>query len=141
MTNPTMHSTTFASRAAGFLLVAGVLVAAGCGRGARAGGPGSSFAVAPCPGAESATRRDTATVVVAIRAEPAPGENAEATVRVQGETERSDVLVNPSVPLTLRLPRGIYDVRVTLPGYVGAGGRMTLTGGCATEMTVGLQKR
>ena len=140
MTNPTMHSTTVARRAATLLLGASVLVAAGCGRAARTG-PGSSFAVAPCAGAASATPGDTATVVVAIRAEPAAGENAEATVRVQGEAERSDVLVNPAVPLTLRLPRGVYDVRVTLPGYLAAGGRMTLTDGCATEMTVGLQKR
>ncbi len=117
------------------------MLLAACGGGAAsAPGQRSTLTANECAPATDATRRTPASLVVAMVAEPAVAPDVEATVRIAGELSRSDVTVPVAGGMKLELPPGVYDVRVSLRGYEAAAKRITLTGGCAAEMTASLKR-
>ena len=103
-------------------------------------GARSTFAFTPCQSAPNASPRDTATVNVMLTTEPAASDSAEAAIRIEGETDRSTMNVNASAPLTMRLLRGVYDLRISLAGYRAVSGQMALTAGCSTNLTITLRR-
>ena len=113
-----------------------------CSRAGGATGQGSSITVSPCPAETSETRGAVANLVLTMRTEPALATDAEATVRLQGaENYRTDVSVSVAGGSRIELPRGIYDVRVSLRGYDAVATQATLTGGCNAEMVATLRRR
>lgn len=114
---------------------------AACGGGAaRAPGQRSSLTANECAPATDANRRTPASLVVAMTADPAVAPDAEATVRIAGDLSRSDITVPVAGGMQLELPPGVYEVRVSLRGYDVVAKRITLTGGCAAEITATLKR-
>jgi hypothetical protein len=121
--------------------VASIAIAA-CSRAGVGTGRGSSISVSPCPAESNDTRGAVANLVLTMHTEPAIASGAEATVRVEGpDNYRTDVSLSVAGGSRIELPRGIYDVRVSLRGYDGVATRATLTGGCSAEMVATLRRR
>lgn len=118
----------------------GLLAACG-GTGGANPAPVSSATVSACNAADNATRRAPATLVLVIRTEPAAGDSALASVRVEGETFKSDLSVSAAGGSRMDLERGVYDIRVSVRGYDPVAARATLTGGCSAEMVATLRRR
>ncbi len=96
------------------------------------------------PGVPAATVNDApplATLTVVLRTEPAVVAGTEASLRLDGETTRNSLRVDAALPQPFTLAKGVYVVRVSLPGYVGVEGRASLTAGCEATMTMVLRKR
>lgn len=118
-----------------------MLLLASCGGGgASAPGARSTFTANTCAPSTDAARRTPASLVVAMVADPAVAPDAEAAVRIQGDQSRSHITVPVAGGMQLALPPGVYDVRVSLRGYESTAKRITLTGGCAAEMTANLKR-
>jgi hypothetical protein len=115
---------------------------AACSRGAGGTGRGSSITVSPCPAESNEARGSVANLVLTMRTEPALASDAEARVRVQGpDNYRTDVSVSVAGGSRIELPRGLFDVRISLRGYAPVAAQATLTGGCSAEMVATLRRR
>ena len=118
---------------------------AGCHRTVLSTGEmASRVTVSACPpGIAPATPTEApplATLTVTLRTEPAVAAGTEATLRLEGETTRNSLRVDATLPQPFTLSKGVYVVRVSLPGYVGVEGRANLTAGCEATMTMTLKK-
>jgi hypothetical protein len=122
-----------------------IAVATGC-RGAKpsAADVASRVTVSVCPpGVAPATPKDEpppATLTVNMVTEPAVAAGTELNLRLDGETTRSSIRVDATQPSLFTLAKGVYVVRVSLPGYTGVEGRATLTAGCTATMTLVLRR-
>ncbi len=122
-----------------------VLLAGAC-RGSRvpAAEMASRVTVSTCPpGIAPANPNDQpplATLTLNIVTEPAVAAGTEITLRLDGETTRSTVRVDPSMPSVFNLTRGVYVVRVSLPDYTRVEGRAVLTAGCEATMRLVLKR-
>jgi hypothetical protein len=115
---------------------------AACSRAGGGTGRSSSITVSSCPAESNDARGVVANLVLTMRTEPAITSDAEATVRVEGpDNYRTDVSVSVAGGSRIELPRGIYDVRISLRGYDGVATRAALTGGCSAEMVATLRRR
>lgn len=81
----------------------------------------------------------SASLTVVVTTEPAVAAGTEVNLRLDGNT-RSTVRVDVTQPSQFSLERGVYLVRVSLPGYVTVEGRAPLTAGCEAKMTLLLKK-
>lgn len=92
------------------------------------------------PQSPSALPLPSPALVLSTQVSP-PRAGIEVTVRIEGETSRSSVKINPSQPARFELAAGLYDVRVSLDGYVGAQARVRLAAGCVTQLSTMLRAR
>ena len=125
-------------------LLASTIVLNGCHRAGLSGGEmASRVTTSVCPPgvapASSAEGPPLATLTVTLRTEPPVAAGTEANLRLDGETTRNSLRVDASLPQPFTLAKGVYVVRVSLPGYVGVNGRATLTAGCEATMTMELK--
>lgn len=120
-------------------------LAAACrGPGIPAAEMASRVTVSTCPpGVVPANPNDPlppATLTLTIVTEPAVAPGTEINLRLDGETTRSTVRVDPTLPSAFNLTKGVYVVRVSLPGYTGVEGRASLTAGCEATMRLVLKR-
>ncbi|MBL0170676.1 MAG: hypothetical protein IPP90_08075 [Gemmatimonadaceae bacterium] len=105
----------------------------------------SRVTVSTCPpGIVPATITDApplALLTVTLRTVPPIAAGIDASLRLDGETTRNSLRVDPTLPQPFSLAKGVYVVRVSLPGYVGVEGRANLTAGCEATMTMELKQR
>jgi len=123
-----------------------VLAMTGCRRSA-ANGPGGvaspRVTISACPAGVATAPKDDAplaNLTVSIATVPQVGRDTEATLRLEGETTRNTVRIDATTPSQFALAKGVYVVRVSLSGYSGAEGRVTLTAGCEATMTMELRR-
>jgi hypothetical protein len=104
----------------------------------------SRVTISACPpGIVPANTTDVppfALLTVTMRTDPPVASGTEANLRLDGETNRNSFRVDPTVPQPYSLAKGVYIVRVSLPGYVSVEGRANLTAGCEATMTMDLKK-
>ena len=81
-----------------------------------------------------------ASLTITLRTEPPVAPGTEANLRLENEITKSSSRVDATLPQPFSLTKGVYLVRVTLPGYVGVEGRAPLTAGCEANMTLVLKK-
>lgn len=129
-----------------------VLVTAVCALGASACHrvmiPQSELArrvtVSTCPpGVAPASDSDSllpATLRVELTFEPAMAPGSEVALRLDGETTRSTIRIDPSQPTGFTVPKGVYLVRVSPAGYTGTEARVPLTAGCSATVTMLLKR-
>lgn len=100
--------------------------------------------VSPCPpGVEPASPNDSlppGTLRVELTFEPAMPSGSEIALRLDGETTRSTIRVDPAQPIGFSLPKGVYLVRVSPAGYTGMEARVPLTAGCSATVTMRLKR-
>lgn len=84
---------------------------------------------------------DIAALLIALRHEPASTPASEASVRIESETSRSTVKIDPASPARFELSPGLYDVRVSQEGYNNVTARVTLAAGCTATFSPTLQGR
>ncbi len=77
-----------------------------------------------------------ASLTVTVRTEPQVAVGTEANLRLEGPNTRSTIRVDVTQPSNFDLEKGVYIVRVALPGYVTVEGRAPLTAGCVATMTL-----
>ena len=133
----------------------GALAIGGCHRGALASASVSDASKTPvavsCATAQTPTAPTTGVpapralpvgvLLLTLRTEPPAPPASEATVRLEGETSRSTVKVDPRLSARFELAPGLYDLRVALDGYVSLLVRVTLTAGCTAEVSPTLRGR
>lgn len=122
-----------------------VSLAAACrGPGIPAAEMASRVTVSTCPpGVVPANPNDPlppAKLTLTMVTEPAVAPGTEINLRLDGETTRSTVRVDPTLPSVFNLTKGVYVVRVSLPGYTGVEGRAALTAGCEATMRLVLKR-
>ena len=126
-------------------LLAALTASAGCHRTVvSASEMAARVTVSTCPpGIAPASITDApplATLTVTLRSEPPVAVGTEASLRLDGETTRNSLRVDATLPQPFTLSKGVYVVRVSLPGYVGVEGRASLTAGCEATMTMDLKQ-
>ncbi len=99
----------------------------------------STIAVTACTSAGNVKRDVVASLSVGVTPTPSPG--APVTIYVEGETTKSITRDSTDQLHRYELPRGLYDVRVSIPGFNTATSRVTLTAGCHAELTATLRPR
>ena len=99
----------------------------------------STVAVTPCADQGAGSRGVIASLSIGVTHAPAPA--TLVTIYVEGETTKSITRDSTEQIHRYELPRGLYDVRVTMPGFNTATARVTLTAGCNAELTATLRKR
>lgn len=82
----------------------------------------------------------TALLRVTFLVEPAVPDSTLMTIRLDGETTRSSIRVDPMQPMSFALQKGVYIVRTVLPGYTNVEGRVPLTAGCEATMSMIIRK-
>lgn len=122
-----------------------VAIATGCHRTNVAPAERASrVSVSSCPPDVEAANRDSApplaTLSVTLTINPPLADSSLITVRMDGETMRNVIRVNPAKPFGFTLVKGVYVVRITESGYTGVEGRVRLTAGCEATMTMQLKK-
>ncbi len=83
----------------------------------------------------------TAALLIALRHEPPKTPASEASVRIESETSRSTVKIDPGSPARFELSPGLYDVRVSQEGYGNVTARVTLAAGCTATFSPLLRGR
>ncbi len=79
-------------------------------------------------------------VALTLRTQPPVSAGTEATVRFEGDADRSTVRIDATQLADFALSRGVYLMRITVPGYRAENARVRLTAGCSAVMTVTLTK-
>lgn len=137
------------------MLSLAVLASSGCRRGKSASELAPDAASVPVAVSCAAAQTPTApvsgvpvpralpvgTLVLTLTTQPPARPASEATVRIEGETSRSTVKVDPRLPARFELAPGLYDLRVALDGYASLSVRVTLSAGCTAEVTPTLRGR
>lgn len=100
--------------------------------------------VSPCPpDVVAASATDTlpsATLRVELAFEPAMEAESEVALRLDGETTRNTIRVDPTQPIGFSLAKGVYVLRVNPSGYTGVEARVILTAGCKATVTMLLKR-
>lgn len=99
----------------------------------------SVVAFTGCTSGNSAARDAIATLSVTFR--PAPVAGAIAKIQIEGETTKSITRDSTEQIHRFELQRGLYDVRISMPGFLTATARITLTADCAAELSATLRRR
>lgn len=99
----------------------------------------SLVAFTACTSSSSATRDAIATLAVTFS--PAPVAGAIAKIQIEGETTKSITRDSTEQIHHFELQRGLYDVRISMPGFITAVARLTLTANCAAELSATLRRR
>jgi len=99
----------------------------------------SVVAFTPCAASSSIARNAVATLSIKFR--PAPAAGASVKIQVEGETTKSITRDSTDQLHRFELARGLYDVRISMPGFSTATSRITLTAGCTAELSATLRPR
>ncbi len=99
----------------------------------------STVAVTSCADQGAGSRGAIASLSIGVTPAPAPA--TLVSIYVEGETTKSITRDSTDQIHRYELPRGLYDVRVTMPGFNAVAARVTLTAGCNAELTATMRKR
>jgi len=99
----------------------------------------STIAVTPCADQGAGSRGSIASLAISVS--PTPSASTPVAIYVEGESSKSITRDSTAQLHRYELPRGLYDVRVTMPGFNTASARVTLTAGCNAVLTATLRKR
>lgn len=92
-----------------------------------------------CTSRSSPARNATATLSITFS--PAPVAGAIAKIQIEGETTKSITRDSIEQIHRFELERGLYDVRISMPGFITAAARITLTADCAAQLSATLRRR
>ncbi len=82
-----------------------------------------------------------AALIISLRHEPPSRPASEGSVRIEGETSRSTVKIDPASPARFELAPGLYDVRVAQERYGNVTARISLAAGCTATFNPVLRGR
>ncbi len=99
----------------------------------------SAVVFTPCTAKTSAARNAIATLSITFR--PAPAAGASVKIQVEGETTKSITRDSTDQIHRFELARGLYDIRISMPGFRSAESQIMLAAGCAAELSATLRRR
>ena len=98
----------------------------------------SSVALSSCEGQQASSRNAIASL--SIKVTPAPTPTSPVAIYVEGEANKSLTRDSTDQIHRYELPRGVYAVRITMPGFNTATARVTLAAGCNADLTATLRR-